>query len=103
MNLRRTFLWSLGVGLLAGLAMGTASAAADPVEITGTIVVYQGEDGDFDVYIRRENGGEYLVSGRKVAELRNHAGKAVTATGSIAEDVFGVLQVAVHEFAVAED
>jgi hypothetical protein len=103
MNLQRTLLWSLGVGLLVGLAMGTAPAAADPATISGTVIVYEEEEGDFDIYIRAENGDEYLVSGRKVAELGKQAGKAVTATGNIAEDVFGEQRIEVNEFTVAEE
>jgi hypothetical protein len=103
MNTKRTLIWALCVGSLVGFALAPSPAAADSATITGTVVVFGGEDMEEespDVYIRTEDS-EYFVSGPEKATLTKHDGKTVTATGSITEDEYGEQVIEVKTFRVA--
>ena len=102
MNLRGTLLCALFIGLLAGLAFSTAPAAQDRISVSGTLFLDQ-EDGEiFGAYIQSEDR-EYLLSGVGTAELREKAGKEVTATGNVEVNAFGQWMIEVQQFRVAEE
>ncbi len=102
MNLRRTLLCALFIGLLAGLAFATAPAAEDRISVSGTLFLDE-EKGDlFFAYIQTEDR-EYLVSGVGTDELRENAGKGVTATGNVMVSEWGEWMIEVQQFRVAEE
>jgi hypothetical protein len=102
MNLRRTLLGTLFIGLLAGLAFATAPAAQDRISVSGTLILDEEEGEVFGAYIQTEDR-EYLVSGVGTEELRENAGKAVTATGTVMVNDFGQWMIEVQQFRVAEE
>jgi hypothetical protein len=102
MNLQRTLLCALLVGFLAGLAFAAAPAAEDRISVTGTLLLDEEEGELFGAYIQTEDR-EYLVSGLGTAELRQNAGKEVTATGNVMVSEFGEWVIEVQHFRVAEE
>jgi hypothetical protein len=102
MKLRRALLFSLLIGLLAGLGFAPAPAGAERVSVSGTLTLDEEEGELFGAYIEAEDR-EYLVNGVGTGELRKHAGKAVTATGNVTVNDFGEWMIEVQQFRAAEE
>ncbi|MHC4506595.1 MAG: hypothetical protein ACYTFI_25160 [Planctomycetota bacterium] len=102
MNLQRTLLCALFIGLLAGLAFATAPAAQDRISVSGTLILDEEEGEIFGAYIQTQDR-EYLLSGLGTAELRQNAGKVVTATGTVGLSDFGEWMIEAQQFGVAEE
>jgi hypothetical protein len=102
MNLRRTLLCALLIGLLAGLAFPTAAAAQDRISVSGTLFLDEEGGIIFGAYIQTEDR-EYLVSGVGTDELRENVGKEVTATGNVMVSDWGEWMIEVQQLRVAEE
>jgi hypothetical protein len=102
MNLRRTVLCALVIGLLAGLAFHTAAAAQDRISVSGTLFLDEEGGIIFGAYIQTEDR-EYLVSGVSTDELRENAGKGVTATGNVMASDWGEWIIEVQQFRPTEE
>jgi hypothetical protein len=95
-------LCALFIGLLAGFAFATAPAAQERVSVSGTLFLDEERGEIFGAYIQTEDR-EYLLSGVGTEELRENAGKRVTATGNVMVSAWGEWMIEVQQFRVAEE
>jgi hypothetical protein len=102
MRLRRELLCALFLGLIVGFAAATAPAAQDRISVSGTLFLDEEEGEIFGAYLQTEDR-EYRVNGLGTAELRRHAGKAVTATGNVMVSDWGEWVIEVQRIEVAEE
>ena len=102
MNLRRTLLFIPFVSLLAGLAFATAPAAEDRTSVSGTLFLDEESGQIYGAYLQTEDR-EYLVSGLGTEELRENAGKEITATGNVMLGDWGQWMIEVQRFRAAEE